>query len=417
VRLTKRVGEALDERLSLGVPAPVLVGFSGGGDSLALLLLAHAWAAQAGRALLAVTVDHGLQPEAPAWSRLCAERCARLGVRHVTLRWEGKRPKSGLPAAAREARHRLLALAARDAGAKVVLLGHTADDIAEAAWMRRAGASTGAPRPWSPSPTWPEGRGVFIQRPLLGVRRGEIRAWLLARGESWIEDPANEDGSSLRARARRALAAGDPSPPILAESCRPGPPPLAEDPAGGLLGERARFAAAPGPLAQAWLGAAVLCASGQSAPPRRAALQTLLARVRSAAPVRATLGGARVICDGESLLICREGGDRRAGGVPDLDLACGERLVWDGRFEVIARRPGLRVTALGGHAAALPAALRKRTRAAAAAGRGAAPVVVGPDGVILCPTFAPDPTVEVQSLIRARLSGACGGVNHESAIL
>ena len=72
-------------------------------------------------------------------------------------------------------------------------MGHTASDLAEAAAMRAEGSTTPSPREWAPSPAWPEGRGVFLLRPMLHLARGEIRAWLAARGQTWIEDPANAD--------------------------------------------------------------------------------------------------------------------------------------------------------------------------------------------------------------------------------
>src|SRR5690606_37925979 len=120
-----------------------------------------------------------------AW---CAELCARLGVGHRTLVWSGEKPAAGVPAAARAARHRLIADAARAAGARVVLFGHTADDVAEAAAMRAAGSSTPSPRAWSPSPVWPDGRGLCVLRPLLELGRAELRRWLAERGADWIED-------------------------------------------------------------------------------------------------------------------------------------------------------------------------------------------------------------------------------------
>jgi tRNA(Ile)-lysidine synthase len=71
----------------------------------------------------------------------------------------------------------------------VILMGHTADDRLEARAMRADGSTTPDPRAWSPSPAWPEGRGIFLLRPLLGLRRGEIRGWRDG-GESWSEAPA-----------------------------------------------------------------------------------------------------------------------------------------------------------------------------------------------------------------------------------
>src|SRR5690606_36099049 len=143
------------------------------------------------------------------WARQCGDVAERLGVAFQALRWDGAKPASGLPAAARAARHALLADAARDAGARVILLGHTGDDLIEAAAMRAEGSTVSDPSEWAPSPAWPQGRGVFLLRPMLAVRRAEIRDWLRARDESWIDDPANEDQRFARARARSTLSSPD----------------------------------------------------------------------------------------------------------------------------------------------------------------------------------------------------------------
>ena len=178
---------------------------SGGGDSMALLRIAASWARRAGRRLLAITVDHGLNPDSADWSRRCAAAAQALGADWIDRRWEGDKPATGLPAAARRARHGLVADAARDAGARVVLFAHTADDIAEADWMRERGATLGRLRDWSPSPAWPEGRGLMLLRPMLGEGREDLRDWLRAAGQDWIEDSANSDTRFGRSRARAAL--------------------------------------------------------------------------------------------------------------------------------------------------------------------------------------------------------------------
>src|SRR5207302_5384391 len=94
-------------------PAIVLA-VSGGPDSIALMWLAARWrrALANGPRLIAVTVDHGLRSEAAREARLVKRLARSLDLPHRTLRWTGVKPKTGLPAAAREARYRLLAQAA-----------------------------------------------------------------------------------------------------------------------------------------------------------------------------------------------------------------------------------------------------------------------------------------------------------------
>src|SRR5258708_18645706 len=197
----------MDARLEGGVERPLAVALSGGGDSLALLLMAHAWASQANRRLIAFTVDHALQADSRQWCLWCAGRAMRLGIAHRTLTWTGEKPRTGIAAAARAARHRLIADAARAAGARGILFGRTADDVLEAEAMRADGLAIASPHAWSPSPVWPGGRDLFILRPLLGARRSALRDWLSDRGEAWIDDPANADPRQPRARVRALIAA------------------------------------------------------------------------------------------------------------------------------------------------------------------------------------------------------------------
>ena len=205
--LTARAFAALDERLCAGIAAPVCIAVSGGGDSMALLALACDWGRARGRRILALSVDHGLQADGPLWSAMALETARRLGAEGRLLRWEGDKPSTGVSAAARMARHALLADAAREAGAGILLMGHTADDIVEGNVLRAAGSNLGDLRAWGPSPAWPQGRAVFVLRPLLEVRRAALREFLQARGLEWIEDPANNDLKYGRARARAQLSA------------------------------------------------------------------------------------------------------------------------------------------------------------------------------------------------------------------
>ena len=181
------------------------VAVSGGSDSTALLLAARLWARGRGVALRAATCDHGLRPEAAAEARAVAARAAALGVPHATLPLR-LRPGPAVQARARAARYDALGAWAAGGGVDVVLLGHTADDVAETLLMRlRRGVGVGGLARMREG--WRDGRGIGWGRPLLALPREALRLWLRARGEGWIDDPSNDDPRHERARTRRALAA------------------------------------------------------------------------------------------------------------------------------------------------------------------------------------------------------------------
>ncbi|MEO0910875.1 MAG: tRNA lysidine(34) synthetase TilS, partial [Pseudomonadota bacterium] len=200
--------------------SPVIVAVSGGGDSVALLLLAAAWARQSDVELQVVTVDHGLRPEAAAEAAFVAGISEGLDLPHITLAWDGLKPDSGLSEAARNARYTLLEEFARDISASAILVGHTLDDQAETIYMRNSrGSGNGQGRGLSGMSSYmllPRGTRLF--RPLLGVYRRQLRQYLTEHHQSWIEDPSNQDASYERVRVRQKL---ETLPPVeLAGICR-----------------------------------------------------------------------------------------------------------------------------------------------------------------------------------------------------
>ncbi|HEY3696867.1 tRNA lysidine(34) synthetase TilS [Phenylobacterium sp.] len=410
------VDAVLRDHLLAHDPAPVAVAFSGGGDSLALLLAAHAWARANGRALLTLTLDHRLQAGSAAWAAACAATARRLGVACRTLAWTGPKPERGLPAAARAARHQRLADAAREAGARVLLMGHTADDVLEARAMRRAGATTPEPRVWTPSPAWPEGRGLFLLRPLLGQRRAAIRGWLQARGESWIDDPANTDLRYARPRARAGLTDADaPKPPAAPADAAPLARAACMDAGGGLSVARELLRAAERPAGLRFLSAACLCAAGTNRPPRGDRLQWLAAQATGPAAFVSTLAGARIEGGEAELRFSREPGEAARGGLSPLSLPAGEAVVWDGRFELISAGAGLTVGLLAGRRKRLSPAEQRALATLAAGGRGALPVVTDGGDAVTSPALSAVARLAIRALAHDRLLAACGAILRETA--
>ena len=398
--LETRVRARLDARLSPNINAPVCVALSGGGDSLALLHMAAGWARTRGRRLLVLTVDHGLQASSRDWTAFAGEQARLCGAEWLPLAWEGAKPDAGLAAAARLARHRLIADAARRADARVVLFGHTADDVDESEWMRARGSTLGRMREWSPSPVWPQGRGLMLLRPLLEARREPLRRWLAARDQPWIDDPANNDPRHVRARARRALGsepldraetplrppAGDPPRPVEAEGFRCGRG-----------------------VSRHSLATALVCAGGGEAQPRGERLQALLERVKAGEDFTATLAGARLEASGRNVLILREAGELRRRAAQALALTPGAPAVWDGRFELQASGPGWSVGAAQGRMARLGPADRARLSELPPAARAGWPVLMREEGAPVLSAKG----VTVRGLTAERMRLASGETTHE----
>lgn len=186
-------------------PGPVGVAVSGGGDSVALLLLLHAWARTAGLSLTVATVDHGLRPESEDEARWVANLCRHLELDHLILKWRHPHDASGnLAEHAREARRALLAEWIVDKGGATIALGHTEDDVAETLLMRLARGS--GLRGLSAMASVTERSGVTWLRPLTTVRRTALRNYLEREGQGWLDDPSNVDDRFTRARVRKALA-------------------------------------------------------------------------------------------------------------------------------------------------------------------------------------------------------------------
>lgn len=402
--LTARAFARLDGRLTTETGRPVALALSGGGDSIVLLRLAIDWARSRGRRVLALTVDHRLNPDSGGWTAFAGEAARAAGADWRGLSWDGDKPQTGLTAAARAARHGLIADAAREAGASVVLFAHTADDIAEADLMRAQGSTLGRVREWSPSPAWPQGRGVMLLRPLLGERRAALRDWLTGQGADWIEDPANADPKFGRSRARQALAGRGPD---VSDDGR-----VEVDRGLALDGEA--MVRADRDIGARALGAALVCVGGGATLPRGARLQALTARLKAGEDFAATLCGARVEAAGDGVRVMREAGELGRRGTAPLVLAPGVEAVWDGRFAFRAGHPGWSVVAARGRLASLSDADRAWINRLPAATRGAWPVLVRDGG--LAPVLAGE-GVERRALVAERLRLALDETTHEDDLI
>lgn len=177
---------------------------SGGPDSLALLLLAHA--AMPGQ-VDAATVDHGLRSESADEAAMVARLCSGLEVPHAVLRVQVA--KGNLQDEARKARYAALAGWAHERELAAVATAHHADDQAETLLMRLNRASGVAGLAGVRACTNLSGSALTLLRPLLGWRRGELQAVLDRAGIVAAQDPSNADERFDRVRVRSALAGAD----------------------------------------------------------------------------------------------------------------------------------------------------------------------------------------------------------------
>ena len=182
--------------------APIAVACSGGADSTALLLAAHArWPAR----VLALHVDHGLQAAADDFEAQVRETCVRHGINLKVRRVNARAGPGDSPEeAARDARYTALAGLAREAGAAWVLLAQHLDDQAETVLLA---LSRGAGLPGlAAMPEAFEREGMRFGRPWLGVGAQSLREGLQALGEPFIDDPSNADARFTRNRIRHRLS-------------------------------------------------------------------------------------------------------------------------------------------------------------------------------------------------------------------
>lgn len=195
-RLRRAVVECIE-------PGPVIVGCSGGPDSLSLVFAASWAVAQHGGDMCVVIVDHGLQEGSDEVARRAAAACEAVGVRDIEIRRVRVGHDGGPEAAARSARRQALEALAEERGAEQILLAHTLDDQAETVLLRLARGSGArslaamrqCDRPW--------------HRPFLGIPREVVHRVARERfeplGHTPWDDPHNHDRAFARVRVRQGL--------------------------------------------------------------------------------------------------------------------------------------------------------------------------------------------------------------------
>ena len=213
--------------LTAGLPAHgfwserVVVGVSGGADSVALLLGLHSLAAGQGAPpkLLVAHARHDLREAAAADAAFVADLAAGLGVPCVIRDLRVREPDGvrgeGIEGRARRLRYEFFAAIASEQAARFVVVAHTADDQAETI-LHRALRGTGLAGLTGMASARELSDGVALVRPLLAVPRGVVRAYLGSRGQCWAEDATNADVRYARNFLRHEILAHCESGPYPA---------------------------------------------------------------------------------------------------------------------------------------------------------------------------------------------------------
>jgi tRNA(Ile)-lysidine synthase len=314
----------------------LVLAVSGGPDSTALLLLAARWVKRLKHApkLIAVTIDHGLRPEAAREAAIVKRLARRLGVPHRTLHWRGRKPRNGLQEAARQARYELLAQIATRARFAHILTAHTLDDQAETVLFRLArgsglfgltGMAHAAPLPLRGV------REIFLVRPLLHIPKARLIATLAAERIAYAEDPSNRDPRFTRARLRTLMPAlaregldarglarlavrlrrAESTIQVAVQAARSALAPQPWPQHGPIAFATAAFAGLPAEVGLRLLGAAV-AHTGNEGPVELAKLESLYEALRQArSRLRRTLAGALITLSSDYLTVERAPARRR----------------------------------------------------------------------------------------------------------
>jgi tRNA(Ile)-lysidine synthase len=202
--LTQRLLGSLRRAGMLRAGERVGIGVSGGADSVGLLLLLVELREELGFVLRVAHLNHKLRGKASdADEKFVAKLAAKHGLEFygesVDVAARARREKANLEDAGRQARYEFFARLVADGKVDCVAVAHTADDQAEtvlAHILRGTGlAGLGGIHP----------RTECVVRPLLGVRRAELRTYLRGKKQKWREDPSNKDTTRTRARIRKKL--------------------------------------------------------------------------------------------------------------------------------------------------------------------------------------------------------------------
>lgn len=389
------------------------IGFSGGGDSLALL---HALRHHPARPLVLI-VDHDLQKGSEKIARTAARQARHFGYECHILCWQHDHPRRGLQEKARHARYHLMGDICREFSIAYLVLAHTQDDQSETLLMRYQrqtdwrGAAGMMARTYSP--VWPQLAGIYLIRPLLDVRRTTLRAYNLRHGLNWHEDVMNEDLRWTRIQARVQLHKNPHWRDNLLTAAR--------DLQAGRRSEQRRLArwcvqnvqfhdgyVCVQKLPPSFLFGSILRAVGGSGRIGQADKLARLLEAMGRTDFRSmTLWGTQVCRVKDGFLVMREpvfAKGRRGGHAPIPAMPVSSTpYIWDGRYQVNSDIPGLSICPGYAYKRAQLTAFSSAVKTIPPKGSLSLPVLADANGDILAIGHTVARNYKVEGLLKTRL--------------
>lgn len=191
-------------QLALTSKRHIAIALSGGSDSMALTLLMVRWAAMHGCKITALTVNHGLRYEAASEAMQTHAIMNSHGITHIILNPTLDATIRNIQQRAREARYSAMSAWCKENNTSHLMAAHTYEDQAETlALQTHRGTSSTSQSAMALISHW---NNAALVRPLLGVRKQTLIAWLKSHHYSWVEDPTNASNTYARNRLRRTIS-------------------------------------------------------------------------------------------------------------------------------------------------------------------------------------------------------------------
>ena len=325
-------------------PRPHLaVALSGGADSMALTLLAHAWAQANNGRITALTIDHALRAESRHEAEQVAAWMKERGIDHHILTPHHTSDSNNLQESARIWRYAALASFCRKEGILHCLVAHNAGDNREtvAHNIARGETADGASGMGSARNV----NGVRFLRPLLVTERADLEDFLRAEHAPWVNDPSNQNTQFARVRVRQALQADagrveeldrmirtqsaartarDHALAVAAVQC------VTISPLGFAEIDVNAWSTLEPTLASQLLADCLVTIGGQTNRPRAGETARLVEALQQTTLQKRTLAGCEITVHGNSLRIAREAARVAAPMILSGDGSTG----WDGRFTI-----------------------------------------------------------------------------------